>query len=100
MNSEFDPFVAEWVSFSKSPKHDLIEKCLKMAQILEYPELNISQYVEKIGQMSNSLKIKIGEIKNSTYIISMLNEMPEKRKITTTAGIMIFKNFNDMILLI
>ena len=70
----FDPFVSEWVSFSKSPKYNLIEKCLKMAQILEYPELNISQYVEKIGEMSNSLKIKIGEIKNSTYIISMLNE--------------------------
>jgi len=71
---KFDPFIAEWISFSKNPNYNLIEKCLKMAQILEYPELNISKYVEKINEMGNSLKIKIGEIKNSTYLISMLNE--------------------------
>jgi len=71
---KYDPFIAEWISFSKNPNYNLIEKCLKMAQILEYPELNISKYIEKINEMGNSLKIKIGEIKNSTYLISMLNE--------------------------
>ena len=71
---KFDPFIAEWVSFSKNLNYNLIEKCLKMAQILEYPELNISKYVEKINEMGNSLKIKIGQVKNSTYHISMLNE--------------------------
>ena len=71
---KFDPFIAEWVSFSKNLNYNLVEKCLKMAQILEYPELNISKYVEKINEMGNSLKIKIGQVKNSTYHISMLNE--------------------------
>jgi len=71
---KFDPFIAEWISFSKNPNYNLIEKCLKMAQILEYPELNISKYIEKINEMGNSLKIKIGEVKNPTYLISMLNE--------------------------
>jgi len=71
---KFDPFIAEWISFSKNPNYNLIEKCLKMAQILEYPELNISKYIEKINEMGNSLKIKIGQVKNSTYHISMLNE--------------------------
>ena len=71
---KFDPFIAEWVSFSKNPNYNLVEKCLKMAQILEYPELNISKYIEKINEMGNSLKIKIGQVKNSTYHISMLNE--------------------------
>ena len=71
---KFDPFIAEWISFSKNPNYNLIEKCLKIAQILEYPDLNISKYVGKINEMGNSLKIKIGEIKNSTYLISMLNE--------------------------
>ena len=71
---KFDPFIAEWVSFSKNLNYNLVEKCLKMAQILEYPELNISKYVEKINEMGNSLKIKIGLVKNSTYHISMLNE--------------------------
>ena len=71
---KFDPFIAEWISFSKNLNYNLVEKCLKMAQILEYPELNISKYVEKINEMGNSLKIKIGLVKNSTYHISMLNE--------------------------
>ena len=71
---KFDPFVSEWISFSKNSKYNLIEKSLKLAQILEYPDLNISKYVEKINEIGNSLKLKIGDVKNSTYLISMLNE--------------------------
>jgi len=71
---KFDPFVSEWTSFSKNPNYNLIEKCLKLAQIIEYPELNVSKYIEKINEMGNSLKIKIGEVKNPTYLISVLNE--------------------------
>jgi len=71
---KFDLFVSEWIYFSKNPNYNLFDKCLKMAQILEYPELDISKYVEKINEMGNSLKIKIGQVKNSTYHISMLNE--------------------------
>jgi len=65
---KFDPFVSEWIYFSKNPNYNLIEKCLKLAQIIEYPELNISKYIEKINEMGNSLKIKIGEVKNPTYL--------------------------------
>jgi len=71
---KFDPFVSEWISFSKNPNYNLIEKCLKLGQIIEYPELNVSKYIEKINEMGNSLKIKIGEVKNPTYLISILNE--------------------------
>ena len=71
---KFEPFVSEWTSFSKNPNYNLIEKCLKLGQIIEYPELNISKYIEKINEMGNSLKIKIGEVKNPTYLISVLNE--------------------------
>jgi len=71
---KFDPFVSEWVSFVKNPNHNLIEKCLKLAQILEYPELDIAKYVQKIHELGNSLKLKIGVGKNPTYLISMLNE--------------------------
>ena len=71
---KFDPFVSEWISFSKNPNHNLIEKCLKLAQILEYPELDISKYIQKIRELGNSLKLKIGAGKNPTYLISMLNE--------------------------
>ena len=70
----FDPFVSEWISFSKNPNYNLIEKCLKLAQILEYSDLDISKYVEKLNAMSNSLKTKISDVKNPTYLISMLNE--------------------------
>ncbi|KFM14994.1 Transglutaminase-like superfamily protein [Marine Group I thaumarchaeote SCGC AAA799-O18] len=71
---KFDPYVSEWISFSKNPKHNLIEKSLKLAQILEYPDLNISKYIEKINEIGNSLKLKINNIKNPTYLMSMLNE--------------------------
>ena len=71
---KFDPFVSEWISFSKNPNYNLIEKCLKLAQIIEYPELNVSKYIEKINEIGNSLKMKIGEVKNPTYLISVLNE--------------------------
>ena len=71
---KFDPFVSEWISFSKNSKYNLIEKSLKLAQILEYPDLNIPKYIEKINEIGNSLKLKIGDVKNSTYLISMLNE--------------------------
>ena len=71
---KFDPFVSEWISFSKNPNYNLIEKCLKLAQIIEYPELNVSKYIEKINEIGNSLKMKIGEVKNPTYLISILNE--------------------------
>ena len=71
---KFDPFVSEWASFSKNPNHNLIEKCLKLAQILEYPEVDISKYIQKIHELGNSLKLKIGVGKSPTYLISMLNE--------------------------
>ena len=71
---KFDPFVSEWISFSKNSKYNLIEKSLKMAQILEYPDLNIPKYIERINEIGNSLKLKINDVKNSTYLISMLNE--------------------------
>jgi len=71
---EFDPFIAEWYSFVKNQNFNLVEKCLKFAQILEYPELNVDEYIQKINQISKSLKESINDIKNPTYLISMLNE--------------------------
>ena len=71
---EFDPFIAEWYSFVKNQNFNLVEKCLKFAQILEYPELNVDEYIQKINQISKSLKESINDVKNPTYLISMLNE--------------------------
>ena len=74
MKQEFDPFVAEWFSFVKNPNFNLVEKCLKFAQILEYPDLQVEEYIEKIKQIGLSLKESVGDVKNPTYLISMLNE--------------------------
>ena len=71
---QFDPFVSEWTAFSKNSNYNLIEKCLKLAQILEHHDLDVSKYVEKINDIGNSLRMKISGIKNPTYLISMLNE--------------------------
>ncbi len=74
MKEEFDPFVAEWLSFVKNPNFNLAEKCLKFAQILEYPDLNVDEYIQKINRIGMSLKESINDVKNPTYLISMLNE--------------------------
>ncbi|KAF6243717.1 hypothetical protein C6988_01775 [Nitrosopumilus sp. b1] len=75
MEEKFDPFLAEWISFTKSDQYNLVEKCLKMAQILEYPELDINSYVQKINEIGKALKVSVTEVKNPTYLISMLNEV-------------------------
>ena len=74
MNEEFDPLVAEWFAFVKNPNFNLVEKCLKFAQILEYPDLDVEEYIKKINRIGMSLKESTEDIKNPTYLISMLNE--------------------------
>ncbi len=74
MSNSFDPFVAEWVAFSSDPKYNLVEKCLKLAQILEYPNLDVESNIAKINEIAKSLKVMLSDVKNPTYLISMLNE--------------------------
>lgn len=74
MNEEFNPFVAEWFSFVKNPNFNLVEKCLKFAQLVEYPDLKVDEYIQKINRIGMSLKESINDVKNPTYLISMLNE--------------------------
>ncbi len=74
MQEKFDPFVAEWLSFVTNPNFNLVEKCLKFAQILEHPDLDIEQYIQKISQMGRTLKELTSDVKNPTYLVSILNE--------------------------
>ena len=74
MSEKFDPFVAEWKAFATNPNLTLIEKCLKLAQLLEYPDLDIEKYIKKLNEIGYSLKSSINKIDNPTYKISMLNE--------------------------
>ena len=74
MSQSFDPIVAEWITFSSDPKYNLIEKCLKLAQLLDYPKLNVDEYIDKINAISKSLKVLLSDVTNPTYLISMLNE--------------------------
>ena len=74
MSSESNSFVSEWKTCFSNHKLNLIEKCLKLAQILEYPNLDIIKEIEKIHDLGITLKNSIVESKNSTYKISLLNE--------------------------
>ncbi len=74
MSEKFDPVVAEWKAFASSENYSLVEKCLKLSQMLEYPELDISKYIEKLNEIGNSLKFSIKKSDNPTYKISVLNE--------------------------
>jgi regulator of sirC expression with transglutaminase-like and TPR domain len=70
----FDPFVAEWISYAKNPRYALVEKCLKTSQSLEFPELDISYYIQKLNSLGQGLRNSVTEVKNPTYLVSMLNE--------------------------
>ena len=74
MNYTDSSLILDWDSFVKSDSYNLIEKCLKLAQILEYPELDISKEVEKIKEMGVKFRNRLSESKNPTYTISLLNE--------------------------
>ena len=74
MSQDFDPIVADWISFAKNPTYTVVEKCLKLSQTLEYPDLSISDYVQKLHAMGEDLKNSLSEIKNPTYLVSMLYE--------------------------
>ncbi len=75
MDDEFDPFIAEWRVFVDSPTYNLVEKSLKFAQIIEYPDLDVEHYIAKIRKIGLSLKESIDvSITNPVYQISMLNE--------------------------
>ena len=74
MSQDFDPIVVEWISYVKNPRYTLVEKCLKLSQTLEYPDLNVREYVQKLDQLKENLKNSLSEVKNPTYLVSMLNE--------------------------
>jgi len=74
MNEREISLVSEWVSFVNTENYNLIEKCLKLAQILEYPELDTTKEVEKIKELGITFRSRITESKNPTYVISLLNE--------------------------
>ena len=74
MSQDFDPIVVEWISYVKNPRYTLVEKCLKLSQTLEYPDLSLHEYVQKLDQLGEGLKNYLSEVKNPTYLVSMLNE--------------------------
>ena len=74
MSQDFDPFVAELVSYVSDSRHSLVEKCLKLAQIFGYPNLSVTEYVDKLNNMGETLRDLISDVKNPTFLISTLNE--------------------------
>lgn len=74
MNQDFDPFVAELVSYVSDPRYSFVEKCLKLAQTFGYSNLSITEYAAKLDSMGKTLRDLVSDVKNPTYLISMLNE--------------------------
>jgi regulator of sirC expression with transglutaminase-like and TPR domain len=72
--SNFDPFAAEWIAYAKNPQHTLVEKCLKLAQTLEFSDLDITHYIQKLDKFGKELKESMSDVQNPVYKISMLNE--------------------------
>jgi len=55
--------ISEWNVFVNDNNYNLIEKCLKLAQILEYPELDISNQIEKIKEIGLNFRNRLVESK-------------------------------------
>jgi regulator of sirC expression with transglutaminase-like and TPR domain len=72
--NNFDPFAAEWISYAKSPQYTLVEKCLKLSKMLEFPNLDIPECVQKLRSLEQGLRDHVSDIKNPIYLVSMLNE--------------------------
>ena len=74
MNNTDSSLISEWNLFVNNDNYNLIEKCLKLAQILEYPELDITNEIDSIKELGIKFRGRLVESKNPTYTISLLNE--------------------------
>ena len=74
MNEDLDLLVLQWISIVKTQDDTLIEKCLKMAKLLEYPNLDVQTYVEKVNEIGQVIKNVIPKSDNPKYLLSLLNE--------------------------
>ncbi len=74
MSSETSPGAAGWPAIAEDPGLSLVEKGLHLARIVEYPDLDMEKYTRMIGEIGASLRETVGDVRNPTYLISMLNE--------------------------
>jgi len=74
VNNIDSSLISEWNLFVNNDNYNLIEKCLKLSQILEYPELEITNEIERIKELGFRFRDRLVESKNPTYTISLLNE--------------------------
>jgi len=74
LNEITNPLISEWTTFVKSQNFNLVEKCLKMSQLLEYRGLNIDTYIKKITDMGLELREEITSSKDKKLLISKLNQ--------------------------
>lgn len=56
---DFDPFLAEWKSIATNSRYSLVERSLKMAQLLEYPDLDVSKSIADLAKLRESFKINL-----------------------------------------
>ena len=58
----------------ENPGFNLVEKALKTAQILEHPDLDVDEYVRRVGRIGMSLREQAGAINDPADRVRMLNE--------------------------
>ena len=72
MNEKGISLISEWSSFVNNVDYNLIEKCLKLAQILEYPDLDISMEIEKIKEILSMWTLRKMTIRGKIQIINTM----------------------------
>ncbi len=66
--------IDQWMDVANNPDQNLAEKGLHLARIVEYPDLDMGKYMGMVRDIGEQLREAVGDVKNPTYLISMLNE--------------------------
>ena len=83
MKTEFDPFISEWKSYVTNSKLNLVEKCLKLAQILEYPNLDIKQDWPRILSLGEQQRLAFARLLLNSPRFAVLDEATSALDIDT-----------------
>ncbi|MBP2624366.1 MAG: hypothetical protein KAF24_00140 [Nitrosopumilaceae archaeon] len=99
MKNNITDLINSWKDFSNYDNHNLIEKCLKISQILFNKNLNIYEYIKRIRIPSDSDIIKIVHTMNNIEkILCVLNQYIFNQQIKCERNNNHLNNFVDFVI--
>ena len=98
MNYDKSDRINEWKNFSNDYNHNLIEKCLKISQILFNEKLNIHEYIAKSRISIESIIINISNTTQIKKILFVLNNYVLNNRLKCDLSNSYQSNFIDFVI--